>query len=217
MVIDHAFDGLCEISIGMAQSLRASDLGAGLLVGLMGQFNRLLDRCIERLHVLFNLDPGLLAQWGLSLAIRVGHVAEVPADQFVPGVASQLAASLIDRDEAPVPGDLRDTHRGIVLRRAQTRLALAKLRRGGGHGTPTQSISVTPVDGAVMGSLRPRRCARSTSPWTGPAMRRPKPRARRSDSRPRPAPSASKEVELADGDAARASDWKSDSLGFELA
>lgn len=62
MIIDLTFDGLREISFGLAQGLRAGDFGAGLLNGLMGQFNRLLDCGIEKLHVLFSHDPGLLAQ-----------------------------------------------------------------------------------------------------------------------------------------------------------
>jgi hypothetical protein len=64
------FDGLRKIGFDLAQGHRAGDFGAGLLDGLMGQFNRLLNRRIERLRVLFSHDPGLLAQWGQSLAIR---------------------------------------------------------------------------------------------------------------------------------------------------
>jgi hypothetical protein len=69
MIIDHAFDGLREISFGLAQGLRAGDFGASLLNGLMGEIHHLLNRHIERLRVLFSHDPGLLAQWGQSLAI----------------------------------------------------------------------------------------------------------------------------------------------------
>jgi hypothetical protein len=36
----------------------------------MGQFHRLHDCRIEGLRVLFSHVPGLLAQWGQSLAIR---------------------------------------------------------------------------------------------------------------------------------------------------
>jgi hypothetical protein len=61
MIIDHAFDGLREISVGLAQSLRASDFGAGLLNRLMGQIDSLLNRRIKRLHVLFSHSHELLA------------------------------------------------------------------------------------------------------------------------------------------------------------
>jgi hypothetical protein len=70
VIIDHAFDGLREISFGLAQGLRARDFGAALLNDLMDQIHRLLNRRVERLHVLFSHDPGLLAQWRQSLAIR---------------------------------------------------------------------------------------------------------------------------------------------------
>jgi hypothetical protein len=69
MIIDQAFDGLRKINVGLAQSLRASDFGTGLLNRLIGQIDGLLNRRFERLHVLFSHEPGLLAQWGQSLAI----------------------------------------------------------------------------------------------------------------------------------------------------
>jgi hypothetical protein len=70
MIIDHTFNCLREIKFGLAQGLRTSDFSAGLLNDMICQFNRLLNRRIERLRVLFSHNPGLLAQWGQSLAIR---------------------------------------------------------------------------------------------------------------------------------------------------
>ena len=78
MFLSDLFNSLREVGFGLAQSLRAGDFGPGLLDGLMGQFNRLLDRRIERLLVLFSHDPGLLAQWGHSLAVRDPAVAPPP-------------------------------------------------------------------------------------------------------------------------------------------
>ncbi len=60
--------------------LRKVGFGPGLLDGLVGHFNRLLDRRIERLLVLFSHDPRLLAQWGHTLAIRTS----IAAPQFGP-------------------------------------------------------------------------------------------------------------------------------------
>ena len=42
LVLGDASDGLREVSLGLAQGLRASDLGAGLLDGLMGLFESCL-------------------------------------------------------------------------------------------------------------------------------------------------------------------------------
>jgi hypothetical protein len=58
----NLFNGMREVGFGLAQSLRAGDFSSGLLDGLMGQFNRLLDRHVERLPVLFSHGPGLIAQ-----------------------------------------------------------------------------------------------------------------------------------------------------------
>ena len=53
----NLLNGLREIRFGLAQGLRTSDFGAGLLDDLMGQFNRLLNRRIERVCVLFSHAP----------------------------------------------------------------------------------------------------------------------------------------------------------------
>ena len=78
MFLGDLFNDLREVGFGLAQSLRAGDFGPGLLDGLMGQFNRLLDRRIERLLVRFSHDPGLLAQWGHSFAVRDPAAAASP-------------------------------------------------------------------------------------------------------------------------------------------
>ncbi len=62
MFLGDLFNGLREVGFSLAQSLRAGDFGPGLLNGLMGQLNRLLDHRIESLLVLFSHDLGLLAQ-----------------------------------------------------------------------------------------------------------------------------------------------------------
>ena len=61
MFIDDALDRLCKISFRLAQRLRASDFGAGLLDSLIGQINRLSNRRIEGLFVLFRHGKGLRA------------------------------------------------------------------------------------------------------------------------------------------------------------
>ena len=67
MFLGDLFNGLHEVGFGLAQSPRAGDLSPGLLDGLMGQFNRLLDRHIQRLDVRFSHDPGLLSGTAVRL------------------------------------------------------------------------------------------------------------------------------------------------------
>jgi hypothetical protein len=57
----------------------------------MGQFNRLLDRCIERLPVRFSHDPGRLAQGGLPWRSEI-MIAAQQAQARVPGGAGKKAS-----------------------------------------------------------------------------------------------------------------------------
>ncbi len=67
MFLGTLFNGLHEVGFGLAQSPRAGDLSPGLLKGLMGQFNHLLGRPIEKLDVRFSHDPGLLSGTAVRL------------------------------------------------------------------------------------------------------------------------------------------------------
>jgi hypothetical protein len=61
MFIDDALDRLRKISFRLAQRLRASDFGTGLLDGLIGPIHRLSNRCIEGPVVVFRHGNGLAA------------------------------------------------------------------------------------------------------------------------------------------------------------
>ena len=73
LFLGDASDGLREVSLGLAQGLRASDLGAGLLDGLMGLFERRLNGCVERLLGLVRHALRLRVQSGQTLAVRGGQ------------------------------------------------------------------------------------------------------------------------------------------------
>jgi hypothetical protein len=62
VVIGDAFDGPRQARFNLAQGLRAGDLGAGLRDGLIGLFDGLLHRLVERLCVLFRHQSRLLVQ-----------------------------------------------------------------------------------------------------------------------------------------------------------
>jgi hypothetical protein len=62
LFLGNASDRLREVSLGLAQDLRAGDLGAGLLDRLVGLFERCLDGCVETLLVLVRHALKLRAQ-----------------------------------------------------------------------------------------------------------------------------------------------------------
>jgi hypothetical protein len=59
-----ALDGLCKVSLELAQGLRTSNFGAGPFDGLLRQIHRLLNRLLEGLHVRFRHGDELLAKLG---------------------------------------------------------------------------------------------------------------------------------------------------------
>jgi hypothetical protein len=68
--VSDALDRLCKVSFRLAQRLRASDFGTGLLDGLIGQIHRLSNRRVEGLFVVLRHGNELAAQWGQTLAFR---------------------------------------------------------------------------------------------------------------------------------------------------
>ena len=61
VLIDDALDRLRKVSFRLAQRLRASDFGAGLLDSLIGPIHRLSNRGIKGLFVVLRHGNGLAA------------------------------------------------------------------------------------------------------------------------------------------------------------